>query len=193
MVWERGIANGIVSPVPPAHNPENTCLSRTLEAILGTFQNDPLYERAMRPGQQYPQSLRPKSPTRRQGSNRPMTVQDTDHLSVLERSDQPGSGALCARLTHLPPSDVVTTIISYEEQMRGGLAYLARTRSMAHQVDTHRRLLQHLDNYRRIPVLPFDEAAAASAVRLTVLPRDRESIRGLGRNDGHKASCLTSG
>jgi tRNA(fMet)-specific endonuclease VapC len=44
---------------------------------------------------------------------------DTDHLSVLERSDQPGSGALRARLADLPPADVVTTIISYEEQMRG--------------------------------------------------------------------------
>jgi hypothetical protein len=38
--------------------------------------------------------------------------------------------------------------------MRGGLAYLARTRSVAYQVDAYRRLLQHLDNYRRIPVLP---------------------------------------
>jgi tRNA(fMet)-specific endonuclease VapC len=83
-----------------------------------------------------------------------MTVLDTDHLSVLERSDQPGSGALRARLAPLPPSDVVTTIISSEEQMRGGLAYLARTRSVVHQVDAYRRLLQHLDNYRRIPVLP---------------------------------------
>ncbi len=35
------------------------------EQIAGTFQNDPLYERAMRLGQQYRQSLRPRSPTRR--------------------------------------------------------------------------------------------------------------------------------
>ena len=35
------------------------------EQIAGTFQNDLLYERAMRLGQQYRQSLRPKSPTRR--------------------------------------------------------------------------------------------------------------------------------
>ena len=35
------------------------------EQIAGTFQNDPLYERAMRLGQQYRQSLRPKSPARR--------------------------------------------------------------------------------------------------------------------------------
>jgi hypothetical protein len=36
------------------------------EQIAGTFQHDPIYERAMRLGQQYRQSLRPKSPRRRQ-------------------------------------------------------------------------------------------------------------------------------
>jgi tRNA(fMet)-specific endonuclease VapC len=95
-----------------------------------------------------------------------MIVLDTDHLSVLERSDQPGSGALRARLANLPPAEVVTTIISYEEQMRGWMAYLARTRSVAHQVEAYHRLLQHLDNYRRIPVLPFDEAAAVAFQQL---------------------------
>jgi hypothetical protein len=35
------------------------------EQIAGTFQNDPIYARAMRLGQQYRQSLRPKSPTQR--------------------------------------------------------------------------------------------------------------------------------
>jgi tRNA(fMet)-specific endonuclease VapC len=40
------------------------------------------------------------------------------------------------------------------------MAYLTRTRCVAHQVKAYRRLLQHLDNYRRIPVLTFDEAAA---------------------------------
>jgi tRNA(fMet)-specific endonuclease VapC len=61
---------------------------------------------------------------------------------------------------------VVTTIISYEEQMRGWMAYLARARSVAHQVEAYRRLLQHLDNYRRIPVLAFDEAAAVAFQQL---------------------------
>jgi hypothetical protein len=35
------------------------------DQIAGTFQNDPIYECAMRLGQQYRQSLRPKSPTQR--------------------------------------------------------------------------------------------------------------------------------
>ena len=87
---------------------------------------------------------------------------DTDHLSVLERSDQPGSGTLRVRLADLPPADVVTTIIRDEEQRRGWMAYLARMRSVAHQVEASRRLLQHLDNYRRIPVLACDDAAAVA-------------------------------
>jgi tRNA(fMet)-specific endonuclease VapC len=95
-----------------------------------------------------------------------MIVLDTDHMSVLERRDQPGSVALRARLAHVPPAEVVTTIISYEEQMRGWMAYLARTRSKAHQVEAYRRLLQQLDHYRRTPVLAFDEAAAAVFQRL---------------------------
>jgi tRNA(fMet)-specific endonuclease VapC len=73
---------------------------------------------------------------------------------------------LRARLAHVSPAEVVTTIISYEEQMRGWMAYLARTRSVAHQVEAYRRLLQHLDNYRRIPVLPFDDAAAVTFQQL---------------------------
>jgi tRNA(fMet)-specific endonuclease VapC len=89
-----------------------------------------------------------------------MVVLDTDHMSVLERRDQPGAVALRARLAPLPPEEVVTTIISYEEQMRGWMAYLAQTRSVAQQVAAYRRLLQHLDNYQRIPVLAFDDAAA---------------------------------
>lgn len=95
-----------------------------------------------------------------------MVVLDTDHLSVLERRDQPEAMALRARLAPLPATEVVTTIISDEEQMRGWMAYLAQTRSVAEQVTAYRRLLQHVDNYRRIPVVGFDEAAAVVFQRL---------------------------
>ena len=95
-----------------------------------------------------------------------MVVLDTDHLNVLERNTSPGSTTLRAHLTRLPPDEVVTTIISYEEQMQGWMAYLAQSRSVAQQVVAYGRLLQHLDNYRRIPVLAFDEAAALVFQRL---------------------------
>lgn len=95
-----------------------------------------------------------------------MVVLDTDHMSVLERHEQPEAVALRAPLAPLPATEVVTTIISYEEQMRGWMTYLAQTRSVTQQVAAYRRLRQHLDNYRRIPVLAFDAAAAAVFQRL---------------------------
>ena len=89
-----------------------------------------------------------------------MVILDTDHMSVLERREQPALGHLLNRLTELSSSEVATTVISYEEQMRGWMAYLARSRSMAQQITAYGRLLSHLDNYCRIPVLAFDESAA---------------------------------
>ena len=75
-----------------------------------------------------------------------MLVLDTDHMSVLERSEHQASATLRERLSTLPPVEVATTIISYEEQMRGWMAHIARTRSVAQQVEAYRRLLRHLDN-----------------------------------------------
>lgn len=89
-----------------------------------------------------------------------MFILDTDHMSVLERREQPAVRNLLTRLAELPPSEVMTTVVSYEEQMRGWMAYIARARSMAQQITAYGRLLAHLDNYRRTPVLGFDEAAA---------------------------------
>jgi tRNA(fMet)-specific endonuclease VapC len=95
-----------------------------------------------------------------------MLVLDTDHMSVLERNDHHASATLRERLSTLSPVEVATTIISYEEQMRSWMAHIARTRSMTQQVEACRRLLRHLDNYRRIPVLAFDAQAAVEFQRL---------------------------
>ena len=95
-----------------------------------------------------------------------MVVLDTDHMSLLEWADVRDSTPLRTRLAALPPAEVATTIISYEEQMRGWMAYLARTRSMTHQVEAYRRLRRQLENYCRIPILAFDEQAAVTLQRL---------------------------
>ena len=95
-----------------------------------------------------------------------MIIFDTDHLSVLERREQPAVGHLLTRLAEQPASEVMTTVISYEEQMRGWMAYIVRARSMTQQITAYGRLLSHLEKYRRIPVLGFDETAAAVFQRL---------------------------
>ena len=40
------------------------------------------------------------------------------------------------------------------------MAYLAGARSLTEQVEAYRRLRSHLENYRQIPVLDFDDVAA---------------------------------
>jgi len=95
-----------------------------------------------------------------------MVVLDTDHMSLLEWGGVGDSMPLRARLAALPPAQVATTIISYEEQTRGWMAYIARTRSLTHQVEAYGRLRRQLENYCRTPVLAFDEQAAVTLQRL---------------------------
>ncbi len=94
-----------------------------------------------------------------------MLVLDTDHMSLLEWGGE-GSAALRERLANVSPDEVVTTIVSYEEQVRGWMAYIARAKSIAQEVEAYQRLQRHLDNYRQIPVVDFDEPAAAEFQRL---------------------------
>jgi tRNA(fMet)-specific endonuclease VapC len=94
-----------------------------------------------------------------------MLVLDTDHMSVLEWGGQ-RSAALRERLANIAAHEVATTIISYEEQIRGWMAYLARARNLVQQVEAYDRLRRHLDNFRAILVLDFDEQAAAEFQRL---------------------------
>ena len=114
-----------------------------------------------------------------------MLVLDTDHMSLLDWGGQ-GSAALRERLADVAPDEVATTIISFEEQMRGWMAFIAGARSMAQQLEGYRRLRRHLDNYRQIPVLDFDEAAASELQRLR-----RARIR-IGTMDLKIASIILS-
>lgn len=95
----------------------------------------------------------------------PMLVLDTDHMSLLEW-DSNSAARLRERLADCDEREVATTIVNYEEQVRGWMAYLAKSRSVVAQVEAYRRLRNHLDNYRQIPVLDFDDAAAEVYQRL---------------------------
>ncbi len=87
-----------------------------------------------------------------------MLILDTDHMSLLEWGGE-SSAALRKRLADIDPEEVATTIISYEEQMRGWMSYIARGKSIAQQLEAYQRLRRHLENYRQIPVLDFDKPA----------------------------------
>lgn len=94
-----------------------------------------------------------------------MYILDTDHLSVLERGGKEAQ-RLLSHLADIPPEETAATIISYEEQTRGWLSYMAKARSLQAQVEAYERLTKHLENYCSIPLLPFDLQAVEVFERL---------------------------
>ena len=95
-----------------------------------------------------------------------MYILDTDHMSLAEWRSSTTGQRLLARLRMLPEKEVATTIVTYEEQMRGWLSVLARARSISEQVEAYGRLKRLLTNYLEIIVLEFDQKAAAEFERL---------------------------
>jgi tRNA(fMet)-specific endonuclease VapC len=114
-----------------------------------------------------------------------MLILDSDHMSLLEWGGE-SSARLREKLADAAEHDVATTIVNYEEQIRGWMSYIARAKSVAQQLEAYRRLRVHLDNYRQIPVLDFDQKAAAEYQRLR-----RSRIR-IGTMDAKIASIALS-
>ena|SRR5579859_5657913 len=94
-----------------------------------------------------------------------MYLLDTDHLSVLERSGAE-SQRLRRRLQTVSPDDVAATVVSYEEQTRGWLGFIAKARSSEEQVTAYSYLQRHLQVFCAIPLIAFDQAAAVIVQRL---------------------------
>ena len=75
-----------------------------------------------------------------------MIVLDTDHLSCLEWGSEV-SAVLRNRLAEAVDQTIVVSIVSYEEQMRGWMAFLAKIPDITKQVDGYSRLKKHLQLY----------------------------------------------
>ncbi len=97
-----------------------------------------------------------------------MYILDTDHLSVIDRGGVKAKGLL-QRLANINPAQVATSIISYEEQMRGWLSYTAKAQTVEKQVEAYRELKRQLTNYCTIPVVEFDGQAAQEFQRIKKL------------------------
>jgi tRNA(fMet)-specific endonuclease VapC len=95
-----------------------------------------------------------------------MFLLDSDHMSLLERAESPEGSRLRARLQGIPTHERTTTIVSFEEQARGWLAYLSKASSIGHQIEAYRRLKRQLDTYCAMAIVTFDEHAAAEFQRL---------------------------
>ena len=89
-----------------------------------------------------------------------MIILDTDCLSLLNRERILESSKLRQKLEQFPPDEIHTTIITFEEQMRGWLAFIARVKTPEQQIYAYQKLHQALEAYRNTTVLDFDENAA---------------------------------
>jgi tRNA(fMet)-specific endonuclease VapC len=89
-----------------------------------------------------------------------VVILDTDHLTVIQRRTEPAYSLLREKLTEFRPTAVQTTIVSFEEQMRGWLAVISRSRTQTAQVAAYERLQALLNFFSEIPVAGYSEAAA---------------------------------
>jgi tRNA(fMet)-specific endonuclease VapC len=87
-----------------------------------------------------------------------MLILDTDHLVEIDRGSPLGS-ALLERLDQ-SGEEVVTTIVSAEEQLRGWLAQINRHSDAHRQIEAYRRLQRRLDFFAAWRLLPWDNDAA---------------------------------
>jgi len=99
-------------------------------------------------------------------------VLDTDILSLLAHQNSPEAPRIRRHIVELSAEDhVVTTVITYEEQMRGWMAALRQIKSSASEVPVYARLLQHLETFRRITVLANSRVLRGNRCRLFCGPR----------------------
>ena len=98
---------------------------------------------------------------------------DTDHVSLHERGHLP----LRARLASFPPEEVAVRVVTVEEMLRGRLAILARRSAGEARVHAYTKLLETVQLFSTIPIVPFDMACEQQfqtwrAMRLRVGSRD---------------------
>lgn len=89
-----------------------------------------------------------------------MIILDTDCLSLLERQTGKDYLRLQSKLDEFPSDEITTTIITFEEQMRGWMAFLAKMRSIEEQVFAYETLKRYFDYFKTLTVIDFDENAA---------------------------------
>ncbi len=94
-----------------------------------------------------------------------MWLLDTDHVTLLERGGIVAV-SLRIRLSQVPAGELATTIISYEEQMRGWLSTAAQAKSPQQQVRAYALLQQHIKTFDGTPVWAYSELASSEFERL---------------------------
>lgn len=87
-----------------------------------------------------------------------MVILDTDHLTLLERDS---TEAFIIEKNILQNNAIVcTTIITFEEQMRGWLAFVAKANNPEREINAYQKLNRFLDVFCKLKVIDFDEKSS---------------------------------
>lgn len=95
-----------------------------------------------------------------------MILLDSNHLSALKYREHPRCLALSRRLRERADDGIATTVIAFEEQMRGWMALIARSSTVSRQVAAYHELSGISRFFAKWDVVDFDETAAVRYVAL---------------------------
>ncbi|MEQ9668265.1 type II toxin-antitoxin system VapC family toxin [Coleofasciculus sp. G2-EDA-02] len=91
---------------------------------------------------------------------------DTDHLSVLQRQTGKDYSKLSRHMAHHPLSNFAVSIVTFHEQMLGCHAYINRERSLNDVVKGYEMMARLVNDFKVLPILPFDPGAATTFEQL---------------------------
>ena len=89
-----------------------------------------------------------------------MFILDTDHLGIIQRQRGPEFHHLQQRIARHEESQFFVTIVSFQEQIQGWNAYVARAKDEDGAVDGYMKLEGILTDFARAQVLSYSPAAA---------------------------------
>jgi tRNA(fMet)-specific endonuclease VapC len=93
-------------------------------------------------------------------------VLDSDLMSILLRGPASERSRLMDWIKRSGDDAVAVTIVTFQEQMRGWLAVIAKAKTPQQQVAGYARLHALLRDYQRLPVLDLSDAAAQTFAAL---------------------------
>lgn len=96
-------------------------------------------------------------------------VLDTDHLSILQRRTEPAFNKLSARLSQHSPDLIFVTIISFQEQFQGWMAYINKAKTAEQLVMAYAKLESLIQLFSVSQIFAFDREASQTAENLRSL------------------------
>ena len=90
-----------------------------------------------------------------------LVILDTNILSLLQKQVQPATDRIMAKLQRIPADDQWTTVVTFQEQTKGWLAAIQHARTEQQLLRSYQSLLEMLESFRKLSVLPFDATALA--------------------------------